>query len=82
MFKLFYSIALIEINRPKEKVIDTKCRLSFAFCNMNEISEDSLPLNCENIIELDLTENNFNGSADLRFLMLFSNLETLILVTF
>jgi len=49
---------------------------------MNEISEDLLPLNCENIIELDLTENNFNGSADLRFLMLFSNLETLILVTF
>ena len=49
---------------------------------MNDISEDLLPSNCENVIELDLTENNFNGSSDLRFLMLFPNLETLILVIF
>ncbi len=38
-----------------------------------------MPKNCENVLELDFTENNLNGASDLRFLMLVPKLKTLIL---
>lgn len=38
-----------------------------------------LPKHPETIRILDLTENNFNGSSDLRFLFTFTSLKTLIL---
>ncbi len=38
-----------------------------------------IPKNSAEILILDLTENNFNGSNDLRFLFEFPNLKTLVL---
>lgn len=58
---------------------DNKQKLSFAFQNLNEIPRNLLPENLDQIEELDLTENNLNGSNDLKFLFEFSNLKTLIL---
>lgn len=54
--------------------------MSFAFQNLSEISRDMLSTKSIQLIRiLDLTENNFNGKSDLRFLFEFPNLKTLIL---
>ena len=58
---------------------DEAFKLSFAFQNLSEIDQKMLPSNPERIRILDLTENNFVGSSDLRFLFSFTNLKTLIL---
>ena len=58
---------------------DDKHKLSYAFQNLDELNEKNLPANKQSILVLDLTENNFNGSNDLRFLFDFPNLKTLIL---
>jgi len=54
-------------------------KLSFAFQNLNEMDLKLLPDNPSSISVLDLTENNFTGAIDLRFLSDFINLHTLIL---
>lgn len=59
---------------------DDDFKLSFAFQNLDELDEKQIPKNSDRILVLDLTENNFNGSNDLRFLIDFTNLKTLILV--
>jgi len=54
-------------------------KLSYAFMNLEEMDPKLLPENTEKITALDLTENNFTGQSDLRFLFGFPNLTTLIL---
>jgi Leucine-rich repeat (LRR) protein len=66
-----------------DKTRDEKVKLSFAYCNLNN-DNDVLNVinrsdNLNSITELDLTENCFNGSTDLRFLVNLPSLETLIL---
>jgi hypothetical protein len=51
-------------------------KLSFAYRQFND---SYLPENTHTIRELDLTENNFTGATDIRFLINFPNLQTLIL---
>jgi hypothetical protein len=46
---------------------------------LSELDEKSIPADAEQILFLDLTENNFTGAGDLRFLFDFPNLKTLIL---
>ena len=46
---------------------------------MSELDETLLPGNREKFLVLDLTENNFNGLNDLKFLFDFVNLKTLII---
>ncbi|CAF0951853.1 unnamed protein product [Brachionus calyciflorus] len=58
---------------------DEKYKLSYAFQNLTNLPESSLPDTKSNILVLDLTENNFTGSNDLRFLIEFPKLKTLIL---
>ena len=54
-------------------------KLSIAFKNLTEMDMKLIPSDTDDILTLDLTENNFTGQTDLRFLFEFSNLETLIL---
>ena len=58
---------------------DDDFKLSYAFQDLDELTEKMLPEHIEKILVLDLTENKFNGSNDLRFLIGFTNLKTLIL---
>lgn len=58
---------------------DENFKLSYAFQNLSEISEKMLPKGVETVRIVDLTENNFAGSSDLRFLFSFTSLKTLIL---
>lgn len=60
---------------PKEQDV----KLTFAFQNLSEITENMIPKDAVKISILDLTENNFTGSNDLKFLFNFPNLKTLIL---
>jgi hypothetical protein len=61
---------------------DESFKLSFAFQNLVAYDDRLLPFENyrkETVLILDLTENNFTGLNDLKFLFDFSNLKTLIL---
>lgn len=58
------------------KIEDSSTKISFAY---RQFDESYLTQNTHHIKELDLTENNFTGATDLRFLVNFPNLQTLIL---
>lgn len=66
-------------NQKNDNENDPKYKLTLAFQNLNEINQKMLPESRENVYVIDLTENNLNGSNDLRFLLEFPNLNTLIL---
>lgn len=63
---------------PVKKELD-ESKLSYAFMNLEQMDQKLLPERTANILALDLTENNFTGLSDLRFLFDFPNLTTLIL---
>lgn len=59
---------------------DDRSQLSYAFQNLSRLEVQSLPpLDKSQIYKIDLTENNFTGLNDLKFLIEFPNLKTLIL---
>lgn len=64
---------------PQVKKEPDESKLSYAFMGLEKMDEKLLPERTENIHVLDLTENNFTGLSDLRFLFGFPNLTTLIL---
>lgn len=58
---------------------DDKFKLSFAFQSLKSLDKSMMPDQTSHILVLDLTENNFTGSNDLKFLIDFPALKTLIL---